>query len=409
MKPDSILSLTGEKDACERDKVSRRRFFGLSAAGLAGLALAPGLPAQEKVDEEKPKPQPPPEIKTNIDEIRRIPRTEASLPGRYPGRVVRVATGKASAGGKIDTAAVKAAIEKGMLELTGEKDLGKAFRRFVSPKDVVGLKLNPIGGPLLSTRPEVVDVVLAGLLAAGVPKSNIVLWDRRLFQLHEAGFTESRFPGLRILGPEMKGPNGEFYDEKGELWAKDTIDRDAPAYFADVEMKYDRETFPFMLNEGKSSYFSKVLTQTLTKVINVPVLKNAGPTVTCCFKNLSYGSLSNTSRLHRLWMKSVVEPVAFPVLRDKVVLNIADGLQSCYDGGPGANPKFIYDANVMMFGTDPVAVDAVAHDFIVKERIARGVQQLDDPKASAFLGIAAALGLGVAARDKIQLKDLTLA
>jgi len=304
---------------------------------------------------------------------------------------------------------VKTAIEKGMAELTGEKDLGKAFRLFVSPKDIIGLKVNPIGGKLLSTRPEVVDVVLAGLLAAGVPKSNIVIWDRRLFQLHEAGFTEERFPGIRILGPEMKGPNGEFYDEKGELWAKDTIDREAPAYFADVEMKYDRETFPLMLNEGKYSYFSKVVSRTLTKVINIPVLKNAGPTVTCCFKNLSYGSISNTSRLHRLWMKSVVEPCAFPVLRDKVVLNIVDGLQACYDGGPGANPKFIYDANVMMFGTDPVAVDAVAHDFIIKERIARGVQQMDDKKRSAFLEIAEALGLGVAARDKIQLKDLTLA
>ena len=117
-----------------------------------------------------------------------------------------------------------------------------------------------------------------------------------------------------------------------------------------------------MINEGKSSYFTKIVTETVTKIVNVPILKNAGATTTCCLKNLSYGSLSNTSRLHKLWMKSVAEPCAFPVLRDKVVLNIVDGLQACYDGGPGANPKFIYDANVLLFGTDPVAVDAVAHD-----------------------------------------------
>jgi uncharacterized protein (DUF362 family) len=163
-----------------------------------------------------------------------------------------------------------------------------------------------------------------------------------------------------------------------------------------------------MINEGKSSYFTKIVTETVTKIVNVPILKNAGATTTCCLKNLSYGALSNTSRLHKLWMQSVAEPCAFPVLRDKVVLNIVDGLQACYDGGPGANPKFIYDANVLLFGTDPVAVDAVAHDIIVKERMARGTQQVDAGGRSAFLNIAEGLGLGVAARDKIKIADVKL-
>jgi uncharacterized Fe-S center protein len=109
-------------------------------------------------------------------------------------------------------------------------------------------------------------------------------------------------------------------------------------------------------------------------------------------------------------MKSVVEPVAFPVLRDKVVLNIVDGLQACYDGGPGANPKFIYDANVLLFGTDPVAIDSVAHDMIIKERIARGTQQVDDPRrrSAAFLDLAEKLGLGVAAKEKIAISEVGL-
>ena len=70
----------------------------------------------------------------------------------------------------------------------------------------------------------------------------------------------------------------------------------------------------------------------------------------------------------------------------------------------GANPKFIYDANVMLFGSDPVAVDAVAHDIVVKERMERGVQQVDAAGRSAFLEIAAGLGLGVAERGKIELR-----
>jgi uncharacterized protein (DUF362 family) len=163
-----------------------------------------------------------------------------------------------------------------------------------------------------------------------------------------------------------------------------------------------------MINEGKESFFTKIVTEKVTKIVNVPILKNAGATTTCCLKNLSYGSLSNTSRLHKIWMKSVAEPCAFPVLRDKVVLNIVDGLQACYDGGPGANPKFIYDAGVLLLGSDPVAVDAVAHDIIVKERMARGVQQVDTAGRSAFLELAEGLGLGIAARDKIKISEVAL-
>ena len=61
-----------------------------------------------------------------------------------------------------------------------------------------------------------------------MPKSNIIIWDRRHFQMIEAGFTPERFPGIAILGTEMKGPNGDFYDDKGEMWAKDNIDRRSP-------------------------------------------------------------------------------------------------------------------------------------------------------------------------------------
>ena len=407
----SKIFSTKEEDASQNmNFLTRRKFFSVSAASLAGLALHRRLPGQEKVDEHKPKPAPtPPEIQTNIDEALKVPRTKDSLPGRYPGQVVRISTGSASSEGKLDPAKVKTAVEKGLLELSGEKDVRSAWLQFVSPSDVVGIKVNPIGGKLLSTKPEVVEVIIDGLLQAGVPKKNIVIWDRRLFQLEEAGFTAGRFPGIEILGTEMRGPNGEFYDDKGELWSKDNIDREAPFYFADVEGKYDEKTLPYMINGGKESYFTKILTRRCTKVINVPILKNAGPTVTLCLKNLSYGALSNTSRLHRLWMKSVAEPCAFPALRDKVVLNIVDGFQACYEGGPGADAKYIWDANLMLFGTDPVAVDAIGHEFIVKERMKRGVQQLDDKKRRAFLELAAGFGLGVAEADKIKVKDIDLA
>ena len=405
MKTDKLAVLSGINHKPDKGQINRREFFHLSVAGAAGLALSGGLSAQDKSAEHTQKP--PAQINTNISDLL-VPRTDDSLPGKFPGKVVQVATGDAASDMGFDRAKIKKAVEQGLLELTGEKDIKKAWLTFVSPKDVIGLKLNPIGGKLLSNRPEMVDVLIEGLTAAGVPKSNIIIWDRRLFQLEEAGYTKNRYPGIRILGTEMKGPNDDFYNEKGELWAKDNIDRDYPAYSAGVEMKYNKNMLPYMINEGKESYFTKIVTRTCDKIINVPVLKNAGPTVTLCLKNLSFGSLSNTSRLHKVWNKAVAEPCAVPCLRDKVVLNIVDGLKACYEGGPGANAQYIYFANMMFFGTDPVAVDTVGHEYIIKERMKRGVQQFEDKSRRSYLEIAGKLGLGFHEREKIQLKTLNL-
>ena len=70
-------------------------------------------------------------------------------------------------------------------------------------------------------------------------------------------------------------------------------------YWADCEQEYDAYTLPYMVNSGKYSYFSKICTQEVDKIINVPILKNAGPTVTLCMKNLAYGAITNTGRLHK--------------------------------------------------------------------------------------------------------------
>lgn len=391
-----------------KHSLSRRDFFQMTAAGMTCLTLTNSSSGQEKVQEHAPDKKQPPKIQTNIEEIRNIPKTGDSMPGKYPGKVIMLTAKNASTNGTINGNKVSESLKKGMLALTGKSDLRGAWSEFVKPEDVVGIKVNPIGGKLLSTKPEVVDAIIQGVLAAGVPKERIVIWDRRMFQLAEAGFTAKRFPGIEISGTEMEGPNGEFYNTEGELWSRENIDREYTPYFADIEGKYDKETLPYMINEGKYSYFTKLLTQKCTRIINVPILKNAGAAVTLCLKNLAYGALSNTSRLHRLWNESVVEPCAFPCLRDKVSLNIVDGLQACYDGGPGANPKFIWDANIMMFGTDPVAVDTTGYKYIIKERMERGVQQLEDKRRRAFLENAENLGLGTCQEDKIDLHEIAL-
>ncbi|MGE5313695.1 MAG: DUF362 domain-containing protein [Acidobacteriota bacterium] len=345
---------------------------------------------------------------TNVKDAERYPRTADSMPGKFPGRVVQVTSERSMAENTINEPEIARMVREGIMKLTGAEDAPSAWRMFVSPTDRIGLKVNPIGGTLLSTSHEIVRSVIAELASAGIPKENILIWDRREFELHEAGFTEERYPGIAVRGTERKDASGSFYDAKGKLYGEAMIDKDW-YYWADCEQAYDAETIPYMINEGKHSYFSRICTKDVDKIINIPILKNAGSSVTLCMKNLAFGSISNTGRLHKtLWAETCAEVCAFPPLRDKTVLNIVDGIRGCYQGGPGANPQFITNYKTVLIGTDPVAVDRVGYEIVLKKRIAEKIQKEDSPKARRFMELAAQLKLGVADLDKITHEQLTL-
>jgi hypothetical protein len=360
----------------------------------AGLILAQ--------DENAAKP------KTNIADALKYERTENSMPGKYPGKVVRVNNENSISGNKINYDAAYNMIEKGMLELTGATSLKDAWLQFVNVNDKIGLKVNPVAGPTLSTSIEVTQAIVKQLEEAGVPRSNIIIWDRREEQLAEAGFTAEAFPGIKIIGTELLGDNGTMYDENGILYSKRMIDT-TWYYWADCEEAYDAETMPYMVNSGKYSYYSKIVTEMCDKIINVPILKNAGSSITLCLKNLAYGSITNTARLHKkLWSETTAEACAFPPLRDKVVLNIVDGIKGCFNGGPGANPQFFAEYKTVLIGTDPVAIDRIGFEIITKKRIDEGLQKEAAERGKAFLFMAQNLKLGVADLDKIKLTEISV-
>ncbi|MDH4271500.1 MAG: DUF362 domain-containing protein [Candidatus Aminicenantes bacterium] len=401
-----VFELRSEEGPTGAEDMTRRTFVGLAVSGMAALPSLGRLRGSAN-------PSPPPSqvnvtsaIRTNIEDIRKIPRTPLSMPGKYPGRVVKVLTGNAAAGGKIDLAKTRRSLDRGLMELTGRSTARDAWREFVSPDDRVGIKVNPIA-PRLPTSLELTRAVIDSLREAGVPLANIAVWDRRQVDLEGAGYDKlSRDPGVAVLSTEVKGANGDFYDAQGELWSLANIDREAPAYFAEIEGSYDRDDLPYMVNGGKWSYFSKLVTQRFTKIINLPILKTCQPVgISFAMKNLAYGSLSNTSRLHAVGVNAIGEACAFPCLRDKAVLQIGDALRASYYGGLGANPKYTWDANLLLIGTDPVAVDLATLDFVTGVRIARGVQLTEDPKNRIYLDIAAGLGLGVADRSKLDLRE----
>ena len=406
MKTPGIYEMSAEAERPGSGEMTRREFVGWTAGSLAALTAVGRL--QGRTGGRLTPLQAPlaSDIRTNIDEILKIPRTAASMPGKFPGRIVKVLTGNAASDGKIDGRRARTCLEQGLMRLTGRANAREAWREFVSPADVVGIKVNPIA-QLLPTSFALTRAVVDGLLEAGVPAANIAIWDRRLTQLEEAGYTSERFPGIAILGTEMKGPNGEFYDDKGELWSLANIDREAPAYFADIDDSHDRENLPYMVNGGRWSYFSRLVTRRFTKIINLPILKTCQPVgISFALKNLAYGSLTNTSRLHRVGVNVIGEACAFPCLRDKAVLHIGDALRASYHGGLGGSPRYTWDANVLFVGTDPVALDLVTLEYITGIRIAKGVQQMEDPQNRVYLDMAAKLGLGVAERSKIDLREI---
>lgn len=382
--------------------ITRRDFCRTAAcAGAALTVLGTHAAGQDRSAPAKPA--------TNGADALKHPRVASSMPGLFPGAVQQVTHEGALVDGVPDTGILGTMLTHAMLGLTGAASIDAAWRRFVGPEDVIGLKVNPVAGRLLSTSPEIVEVVIRQLEHAGIPRDRIVIWDRREFELADAGFTAERFPGIRLTGTERKDAAGSFTDADGVQYGEAMIDR-TWSYWADVEEHYDAETLPYMINEGKYSYFSKIVTGEVTKIINLPILKNAGASVTLCLKNLAYGAITNTGRLHKqLWAETCAEVPAFPPLRDKTVLNIVDGIRGCYNGGPGANPQFFTNYNTILVGTDPVAVDRVGYDIVIRKRIEEKIQKEESPRGRAFLTLAEQMGLGTADPGKITHTHTVLA
>jgi uncharacterized protein (DUF362 family) len=174
-------------------------------------------------------------------------------------------------------------------------------------------------------------------------------------------------------------------------------------YWADVDGPKDEAYLNQHVFNGKYSYFGRLITQKLTKIINIPVFKNAGNGISMATKNLGYGAICNTNRLHNpLFFNVNTEVLAFPALRDKLVLNIVDGIRGQYDGGPMAVAKFAYPLCTLFLATDPIAVDTVCNRIIVEKRRSMKVKVNEHPVFTDYLRYAERIGLGIADIDKIK-------
>jgi hypothetical protein len=233
---------------------------------------------------------------------------------------------------------VRAMVATGLTTLTGTSTEAEAWRQFVSSNDVVGIKISTQAAPLQATRRSVVDALVAGLESAGVPATNIWVFDRDPHKLRAAGYTGPREVGI-IDGTGWS--REVFYESKlvGKLIWGDLL-------FGRADELNTRSHFP------------KLLTRTITKLINVPVLQERSG----CLDSVTRGLLDNARRFEQYPL-----PME-PVVKDKLVLNVLDALVAGYAGGPEFKPQYSWPAGALYFSPDPIGVDVVALELIESKR-----------------------------------------
>ena len=288
---------------------------------------------------------------------------------------------------------VRAMVHRAVRELSGKDALADAWGAFVSPKDVVGLKLNVRAGRHLSTQPCTVAAIVEGLKAAGVKERNIILWDAWNREFRVAGFTvnESR-KGVRCYGSDhgtfqrrRKGDRERAREALKEFFA------DGPSQVADQEV-----------------WVTKILTEEITALINVPLIKEhriAG--VTIGMKN-HFGSIVNPWDLHPDHCDPYLAHLnALPAIKDKTRLILVDGLRGLYNEGPYDSPAWRFFPKAIIAGTDVVAVDALGLRILEAKRKEAGLPPIGD--RARHVATAAEIGLGTNDFARIDLRDIDLA
>jgi len=288
-----------------------------------------------------------------------------------------------------DPEKVQQMVDEGMFALSGKKTSANAWRSFFTPEDVVGIKINPIGGKKISTRPEVVNAIIRGLVSAGVKENNIIVWDRFEKHLVQAGYKLNKgSSGVRYYGTEHSA-----------------------GYDHDIYYESLNDDYKLRKDDGTRSLFSRIVTEHVTSIINVPVMKDHGIAgVTLCLKNLAFGVVNNTARFHPspyFCDPASAEICANPVIKNKVRLHIVDALQACYSGGPVPNnPKTIWKEERLFFGTDPVAIDRIGLDIIDKKRRANRCPPVFQKAKHISTAGESKMGLGNFEKGNIDLEEL---
>jgi uncharacterized protein DUF362 len=315
-------------------------------------------------------------------------------PDKKSALVVSVHDAKATDAFRARPESIRAMVECGLTNLTETPEMNSAWRSLISTQDVVGIKVFSTPGPNSGTRPAVVEALVMGLISAGVPSKQIVIWDRHQTDLRLAGYYDlAQALGIRIAGAAEAGyDESAFYETSlmGSLvWG---------------DLEFGRKGS----GVGRKSFVTKLLTRDITKIINVTPLLNHDQAGVCGnLYSLATGSVDNTGRFEsdvQGLATAIPEIYALTNLSDHVVLNITDALICQYEGSERGLLHYSTALNELRFSRDPVALDVLSVHELEHQREAAHAPT-NKPKADLYNN-AALLELGTSDVKKIKVRKI---
>jgi uncharacterized protein (DUF362 family) len=310
------------------------------------------------------------------------------VPLSIPGKIVKVSKANTlQANGLWPTEdAARTMLQRAMEELTGLSDLGAAFAKFVHKDDKVAIKPNGIAGKngaTMASNKELVLEIVKGVMAAGVPAANIVIFEQ--FFTFMAGTRCASRSG--VIDPAFPaGVTAAIHENKDAVMSEIQV--------AGVPTKFVR---PFT---------------DATAVINVGLIKDhsiCGYTGT--MKNITHGATINPQSFHEHNASpQIAQLYAQDVVKSRVRLHITDGYKMIYDEGPlDTNKKRRIPHEALYVSTDPVALDVVGWAIIEEARKNAGLPTLKAAsREPTYIRAAGELGLGVFDKNRISMREVKL-
>jgi uncharacterized protein (DUF362 family) len=242
----------------------------------------------------------------------------------------------------VDTQKMISLLDNGMNHLFQTDHVLDAWKKIVSPGEVIGLKVNCLSG-MGVTHNELVNAVIDRLQESGIKANDIVIWDRFNTDLEECLYTINYGRnGVRYMGNDVMG----FEDD-------------------------------FEIYGSAASLVCKTVTRLCDAIINLPVLKDHGIAgMTMAMKNF-FGAIHNPHKYHLdVGNPYIADVYSFAPIKNKARLHICDAINPQYEGGPSYMPQWSWKYNGLILATDPVAMDHTGWQIIEKKRLEFGMPAL---------------------------------
>lgn len=315
-------------------------------------------------------------------------RPTGFIPWSNPGKVVKVEKANTLIENGLwpKQEAATAMLQRVMEELTGRADLGEAFKLFVDPRDIVAIKPNGIAGQqgaTMATNKELVLAVVNGVIAAGVPAQNIIIYEQ----------FKKFLTGTRVVD------KAQTLDPEFPVGVRTAIHDNKDAVMEEIKVG------------SYTTRYARAFTEA-TCVINLCMIKDHSICgFTGAMKNITHGTIINPHVFHEHNASpQIAQLYAQDVVKSRVRLHISDAFKLIYDQGPlDKNPKRRIPHECLYASTDPVALDVIGWQVIDHHRKENGLPSLKAAgREPSYIRAAGELGLGTFDVNKIRLREVKI-